>query len=113
MRTRSASVLVTEEELHRIQNGDRVLHRPLTVHWQGQLGKFLERPGRPPDVQLDLFGNPPSDEEVVDVVHLVVGRVDGKGKAYKWRAETRRLDDICKGLESWVLDLGDVVELIN
>lgn len=57
---RTASILLTSQEVHALGDGLRILYRPLSLHWDGQLGKFRE----PRQPTLDGTGDP-------DVVHLM------------------------------------------
>lgn len=70
---RTASILLTDQEVTAIENGLRLLYRPLTLHWDGQFGKFKE------PRQATLVGF-----ESQDIVHLMkdTGKVktDDRGK---------------------------------
>lgn len=105
---RTASVLLSPEEANLVERGRRVIYRPLSDHWRGQFGKFLE-PQQP-----TLTGS-----KVPDVVHLVK-EIEGKtvedrsGRVHPMRQKmgTWIVQDVTDqstnpdGLPSWVVVLG-------
>lgn len=74
--TRTASVLLTDQEVRAVGNGLRIIYRPLTMHWDGQLGKFKE----PRQPTIDGTHEP-------DVVHLM--RDTGKTYTVERTGEVR------------------------
>lgn len=86
MTSRTASVLISEQEVRAIGEGRRVLYRPRSKHWDGQFRKFLE----PRQVTLVGF-------EAQDIVHLSVdtGAVDREtGRPIIKKVESRVLSRI-------------------
>lgn len=87
---RTASVVLTSGELRAIKEGClRILYRPITLHWDGQFGKFLE-----PRATL-LDGTP-----APDLIHLmeegdkVIVDKHGRERKVISRRETRVLREI-------------------
>jgi len=117
---RTASILITDDELRWIRRGEHALYRPISDHWEGQLRKFTR-----PKVDLKagigqvtlIPFDQEAEEDLPDIVHLVLELEGEKGK-YKKKAESRILTDIFDngrhpdtGERCWVLDLGKVVEV--
>lgn len=112
--TRTASVLVDNEELAKIRSTKTIL-RPIIAHWDGQFGKFLLDPNPTPSTsfrQQTLEGVTfnPSERRILDVVHLIVKKTGRNGEIYKEKAESRMVVDACRGLEEWILDLGPAID---
>lgn len=94
---RTASVLLTDQEVTAIEQGLRLLYRPISLHWDHMFSKFKE----PRQIALVGF-------EVQDIVHLMkeTGRVvkdddgnvvvDGNGrpKTHKIKIESRVIKKI-------------------
>ena len=115
---RTASILLTEDEVLAMEDGLRLLYRPITVHWDGQFGKFLE------PRQQTLVG-----WEEDDLVHLMrdTGKThEGSDRPVVVKVSTRVLrritdeavypanyhvkyDNLDPGEECWAIALGHEV----
>lgn len=87
--SRTASVLLTDLEEEALRRGLRILYRPLTIHWDGQFGKFKD------PIQPTLDGS-----FAPDLVHLMkeIDRVitDPHGRQRKAivKVESRMIKEI-------------------
>lgn len=110
-------MLLTDDEVKGLEEDLRLLYRPLTPHWDGQFGKFLE----PKQVALVGF-------EAQDVVHLMkdTGRTHDDGRPIIAKVGSRVLrritdqgvypedyridyDNLEPGMPCWVVVLGERV----
>lgn len=117
MTGRTASVLLTDDEVSGLDLDLRLLYRPLSIHWDGQFGKFLE----PRQVTIVGF-------EAQDIIHLMkdTGRTHEGGRPIVVKIESRVLrrisdkgvfpedyrikyENLEAGMPCWVVVLGHKV----
>lgn len=113
---KTASVLISREEVSWLSSGRNIIYRPISLHWDGQLRKFLEPRTR------TLEGT-----EIPYVVHLITEFEKTGGGTFKRNYESRVLVDISEeaefpvrfplevdhlrgGDKCWALVLGEKVE---